>query len=88
MAFVDECTVSVQAGKGGDGSASLHSEPFKPRGGPDGGDGGDGGSVVAEVDPNVHDLGWLVDHPHQRADAPGRGREQPGGVNRGHHHQP
>ena len=49
MAFVDECTVFVQAGRGGDGSASMHSEPYKPRGGPDGGDGGDGGSVVFEV---------------------------------------
>jgi GTP-binding protein len=80
MAFVDECTVAVQAGKGGDGSASLHSEPFKPRGGPDGGDGGDGGSVIAEVDPNVHDLGWLADHPHQRAGSgrPGRSSKRDG----------
>ena len=74
MAFVDECAVSVRAGKGGDGSASLHSEPFKPRGGPDGGDGGHGGSIVAEVDPNVHDLAWLADHPHQRAPNGGPGR--------------
>ena len=37
MAFVDECTVFAQAGRGGDGSASMHSEPYKPRGGPDGG---------------------------------------------------
>ncbi|HSL12285.1 MAG TPA: GTPase ObgE [Actinomycetota bacterium] len=74
MAFVDECTVLVHAGKGGDGSASLHSEPFKPRGGPDGGDGGDGGSVVAEVDGNVHDLAWLADHPHQRAGHGAAGR--------------
>jgi len=74
MGFVDECTVSVQAGKGGDGSASLHSEPFKPRGGPDGGDGGGGGSVIAEVDPNVHDLAWLADHPHQRAASGAAGR--------------
>ena len=49
MTFVDECTVFARAGRGGNGSASLHSEPFKPRGGPDGGDGGDGGSVVMEV---------------------------------------
>jgi len=74
MAFVDECTVFVQAGKGGDGSASLHSEPYKPRGGADGGDGGHGGSVIAEVDPHVHDLSWLADHPHQRATSGGAGR--------------
>ena len=60
--FTDECTVSVEAGKGGDGAASLHSEPFKPRGGPDGGNGGRGGSVVFEVSRGVHDLSWLADH--------------------------
>jgi GTP-binding protein len=74
VSFVDECVVFARAGRGGDGSASLHSEPYKPRGGPDGGDGGDGGSVVFEVDPGVRDLSWLADHPHQRADAGRSGR--------------
>jgi GTP-binding protein len=74
MPFVDECAVFAQAGRGGDGAASLHSEPYKPRGGPDGGDGGPGGSVIFEVDPNVHDLKWLADHPHQRAAPGGAGR--------------
>ena len=45
MKFVDEVTVRVQAGKGGDGSASFRREKYVPRGGPDGGDGGNGGSV-------------------------------------------
>ena len=75
MAFVDECTVFARAGRGGDGSASLHSEPFKPLGGPDGGDGGDGGSIVFEVSRGVHDLSWLADHPHQRASAGESGRK-------------
>lgn len=74
MAFVDECTVAVQAGRGGSGSASLHSEPYKPRGGPDGGDGGEGGSVIFEVSTGTHDLKWLADHPHLRAGAAGDGR--------------
>jgi GTP-binding protein len=80
MAFVDECTVSLRAGRGGNGSASLHSEPFKPRGGPDGGNGGDGGSVVFEVSEGVHDLSWLADHPHQTAPggAPGRSNRRDG----------
>jgi signal transduction histidine kinase len=52
MAFVDECTLFVTSGKGGDGSASMHSEPYKARGGPDGGNGGDGGSVILEVEDN------------------------------------
>src|SRR5207247_6985459 len=65
--FTDECIVSVEAGKGGSGSASLHSEPFKPRGGPDGGNGGHGGDVIFHVSGRVRDLNWLADHPHQFA---------------------
>jgi len=69
MAFVDEVDVEVEAGRGGDGSASMRSEPFTPKGGPDGGDGGRGGDVVFRVSRNVHDLAWFADHPHQRADS-------------------
>ena len=74
MGFVDETTVYVQAGRGGNGSASLHSEPYKPRGGVDGGNGGPGGSVVFEVSRGVHDLSALADHPHQRATHGSAGR--------------
>ncbi len=45
MKFVDEVSVRVQAGNGGDGCMSFRREKYIPRGGPDGGDGGDGGSV-------------------------------------------
>jgi GTP-binding protein len=74
MAFVDEAVVTVTGGRGGNGSASFHSEPFKPRGGADGGNGGPGGSVVLEVSRAERDLSWLADHPHQRAASgkPGR----------------
>jgi GTP-binding protein len=80
MGFVDEVTVIARAGRGGDGSASLLREPFKPKGGPDGGDGGDGGDVVFEVSPGVRDLSWLADHPHLRAGAgkPGRSGRRTG----------
>jgi GTP-binding protein len=66
MSFIDEATVYVKAGRGGNGSASMHSEPYKPHGGPDGGNGGAGGSVVFAVSRGVHDLSWVADHPHQR----------------------
>jgi GTP-binding protein len=74
MAFVDECTLYVTSGKGGDGSVSMHSEPYKARGGPDGGSGGNGGSVFVEVTAGVHDLSWFGDHPHQRAEGGAAGR--------------
>jgi len=45
MKFVDEATLRVEAGNGGDGCVSFRREKYIPRGGPDGGDGGDGGSV-------------------------------------------
>jgi GTP-binding protein len=69
MTFVDEVDVEVRAGRGGDGSASMGSEPFKPKGGPDGGDGGRGGDVVFRASRSVHDLAWFADHPHLRADS-------------------
>ncbi len=46
MRFVDEATIVVRSGKGGNGSASLRRARHVPKGGPDGGDGGKGGDVV------------------------------------------
>ncbi len=77
MAFVDEVTVSVRAGRGGHGSAAMLREPFKPRGGPEGGDGGRGGDVVFEASSGVRDLSAMVDRPHRRADD-----GKPGGASR------
>ena len=60
--FVDEATIKVKAGKGGNGSASFRREKFIPRGGPDGGDGGDGGSVYLVVKENMHGLARAQAH--------------------------
>jgi len=63
MKFIDEATIRVTAGKGGNGGLSFLREKFVPFGGPDGGDGGDGGDVYMVGDEG---LNTLVDFRHQR----------------------
>jgi len=56
MKFVDEASISVEAGKGGNGCLSFRREKYIPKGGPDGGDGGHGGSVYLVADGQVNTL--------------------------------
>mgnify|MGYP001818315907 FL=1 len=63
MKFVDEASITVKAGNGGNGSASFRREKYIQYGGPDGGDGGRGGSVYLEGDSG---LNTLVDFRHLR----------------------
>ena len=56
MKFVDEATISVQAGNGGNGCLSFRREKFIEKGGPDGGDGGHGGNVYLVADETVNTL--------------------------------
>jgi GTP-binding protein len=63
MKFVDEATIEVAAGDGGNGCASFRHEKYKEFGGPDGGDGGRGGHVYAVADAA---LNTLVDFRYTR----------------------
>src|SRR5947207_15247914 len=77
---VDEATIWVKAGDGGNGVVSFRREKFVPFGGPDGGDGGRGGSVYLVA---RHGISTLLDFTKQRqfradSGAHGRGSRQHG----------
>ena len=56
MKFIDEATINIYAGDGGNGIATFRREKYEPMGGPNGGDGGRGGSIFFEADENVNTL--------------------------------
>ncbi len=71
--FLDEVTITVRAGDGGDGASTFRHEAHVPRGGPDGGDGGRGGSVHLRVDAGETMLRDYRFRHHFRAESGGRG---------------
>jgi GTP-binding protein len=80
MKFVDEATIRVQAGNGGNGCLSFRREKYVERGGPDGGDGGDGGSVYLVADAAMNTLADFRVARKFRAEngQPGAGRNKTG----------
>ena len=68
--FVDKVTITVKAGKGGDGAVTFHREKFVAAGGPDGGDGGRGGDIVLVVDDH---MSTLMDFRYKRKFTAGNG---------------
>tara|TARA_B100000989_G_scaffold152347_1_gene113695 strand:+ start:238 stop:1248 length:1011 start_codon:yes stop_codon:yes gene_type:complete len=56
MSFIDEASVHLIAGSGGNGCLSFRREKYIPKGGPDGGDGGKGGSIFLKADSSLTTL--------------------------------
>ncbi|HAY85340.1 MAG TPA: GTPase ObgE, partial [Chloroflexi bacterium] len=74
--FIDQITIMVASGKGGDGAVHFRREKYVPRGGPDGGDGGRGGDIILVVSRH---LNTLFPFQHRRIFRADSGR--PGGGN-------
>jgi GTP-binding protein len=79
--FVDTATISLSAGKGGDGVVAWRREKYIPKGGPAGGNGGNGGSIILQTDPQVLSLESFRNQRMIRAlnGKPGSGSNKNGG---------
>lgn len=78
--FVDEATIEIKGGDGGNGVVAFRREKYVPTGGPAGGDGGNGGDVILQSDRHVKTLIDFSRRRHFRAD---RGRHGEGGRRKG-----
>jgi len=73
--FIDEATIRVKAGDGGNGCMAFRREKFVPRGGPSGGDGGRGGDIIMESSERHNTLVHFRFNPEYKAE---RGRHGEG----------
>src|SRR5205809_5846488 len=73
--FIDEATIRVKAGDGGNGCLAFRREKCVPRGGPSGGDGGKGGDVIMESSERHNTLVHFRFNPEYKAQ---RGRHGEG----------
>jgi GTP-binding protein len=80
MQFIDEVSIHIKAGDGGNGCIGFRHEKFIPKGGPDGGNGARGGNIVIRAD---RQLSTLLDFKYKRRyqaerGENGRGKNQNG----------
>jgi GTP-binding protein len=70
ISFIDQATITVRSGAGGNGVISFRREKFIPKGGPDGGNGGKGGDIIIRVD---NQLSTLMDYRYKKIYHAGNG---------------
>jgi GTP-binding protein len=68
--FIDQVTLPIKAGDGGNGCVSFRREKYVPRGGPNGGDGGNGGDILIQASRDLH---TLLDQKYRKRYAARRG---------------
>lgn len=73
--FIDEATIEVRGGDGGNGVVAFRREKYVPLGGPSGGDGGRGGDVILQANPHTKTLIELSRQRHHKGE---RGRHGEG----------
>jgi len=78
--FIDQASIRVKAGDGGNGCVSFRREKYIPRGGPNGGDGGDGGDVILAASQHHNTLLHFRFNPEHNAE---RGRHGEGSNRKG-----
>ena len=78
--FIDEVTILVKGGDGGNGCLAFRREKYVPRGGPSGGDGGNGGDVVMVASQHHNTLLHFRFNPEHKAE---RGRHGEGSNRKG-----
>jgi GTP-binding protein len=78
--FIDETTILLKAGNGGNGCYAHERLKYKPKGRPDGGDGGRGGSIYFCGSAQVHTLQDVAYHHQYKGErgAHGKGKNQTG----------
>lgn len=72
--FIDETTIFVEAGDGGNGCFAYERLKYKPKGSPNGGDGGRGGHIYINGSSQVHTLQDVAYHQHYKAERGDHGK--------------
>jgi GTP-binding protein len=78
--FIDDVTILVKAGNGGNGCLAFRREKYVPHGGPSGGDGGRGGDVILVASQHHNTLLHFRFNPEHKAE---RGRHGEGSNRKG-----